>query len=361
LNHAYGNRCPSLPLFPTTVRKKLTIAALIMACLILLAAGTGYWIVFSPNTPSYEGELRVKLPPGSQLETVADSLESAGVLATRKSFTWMAKLTGWGDQIKAGHYTFKAGVSNYDLLDVLRRGLQTPIHLTLPPGSRPEVVSAVLAREMYFTADDFARALCDTALARELGTDTTHLFGYMMPETYFFYWLNDAPTVVRKIKESFDTFYKKETKDHPAPLGLTPDEVISMAGIVEWESYHLPEKPTVAGVYLNRLRDGWALQADPTIQYAILQSEGKKRRLFFRDYELKHSYNTYLYRGLPPGPINNPSPSSIRAVLQPEAHQYYYFVARGDGTHLFSRTLSEHRRNAQAYYALMREKRKAQE
>jgi UPF0755 protein len=142
-----------------------------------------------------------------------------------------------------------------------------------------------------------------------------------------------------------------------AEQDLTPDEVLRMASIVEWESHHEPEKPTVAGVYLNRLHDGWPLQADPTVQYAVMQSEGQKRRLLYSDYQIDHPYNTYNYRGLPPGPVNNPSPSSINAVLHPEAHKYYFFVAKGDGTHLFSRTLREHNRNAQEYYRLMRQRR----
>jgi len=138
---------------------------------------------------------------------------------------------------------------------------------------------------------------------------------------------------------------------------MTPDETIRMAGIIEWETSHIEEKPTISGVYHNRIRDGWRLDADPTVQYAVMLREGDKRRLLFRDYDIQHPYNTYRRRGLPPGPITNPSASSVRAALTPEEHRYYFFVARGDGTHIFSRTLSEHRRRANEYYRLMRERR----
>ncbi len=130
-----------------------------------------------------------------------------------------------------------------------------------------------------------------------------------------------------------------------------------MASIVQWETYTESEMPTVAGVYLNRLRNRWRLQADPTIQYALVELEGAKRRLFFRDYRLDHPYNTYLHGGLPPGPVTNPSKEAIRSVLNPEPHRYFYFVATGDGTHIFSRTLAEHRRNANAYLEVMRRRR----
>jgi UPF0755 protein len=137
--------------------------------------------------------------------------------------------------------------------------------------------------------------------------------------------------------------------------------VLNLAAIVEWEAHLEEEKPRIAGVYLNRLRAGWPLQADPTVQYALLQIEGQKRRLLFRDYQIDHPYNTYRVQGLPPGPITNPSPTSIQAVLNPEQHDYFYFVAKGDGGHLFSRTLAEHNRAAEAYYALMRQRRAEQQ
>ncbi|NNE36307.1 MAG: endolytic transglycosylase MltG, partial [Rhodothermales bacterium] len=212
---------------------------------------------------------------------------------------------------------------------------------------------------LEFEAEDFLQALADTELAAELETDTTTLFGFMLPDTYSFYWLTDAETVVRRIKKYFDDFYAKEYVDKPLGLDLSPADVANVAALVEWESNHVAEKPTIAGVYLNRLRDNWRLDADPTVQFALLQTEGKKRRLFFRDYKIQHPYNTYLIRGLPPGPVTNPSPSSIRAALRPESHGYYFFVTNGDGTHAFSRTLREHNAAARRYYALQRARRQS--
>ncbi len=339
------------------MRKKWIIALLIPLVLIVVAGLAGYWVVFGPNTKLYTGKRSVYIPRGAGFEEVTDSLMASDVLASRATFEWFGKLTGWASQVKAGHYTFEAGASNHRILDVIRKGLQSPVKLTVPPGTRPEVIAAVAGRDMEFEPEAFLEALQDTSLARELGTSVDHLFAFMMPETYHFYWLNDARTVVKKVKESFDAFYSREIAARADSLGLTKNEVLILASIVEWETSIDAEKPRVAGVYLNRLRKNWPLQADPTVQYAVIAKEGRKRRLLYQDYEIQHPYNTYKIAGLPPGPITNPSPSSIRAVANVEKHDYMYFVARGDGSHTFSRTLAEHNRAAQEYYRLMRERR----
>lgn len=340
------------------MRKYVLIGAAVVVTLAIVGALAGYFVVFAPNTQIYEDERGVKIPPGTGFEGALDSLEAAGVLGSRTTMGFLGRVTGWGGQVKAGYYTFDAGVSNYRMLNVLRRGLQSPIRLTLPPGTRPEVLAAVAGGVMAFDAAAFDSTLSDPSLARRLGTDTTALFGYMMPETYFFYWLTDADRVVAKVKEQFDTYYERELATGADALELSKEELTTIASIVEWETGYVDEKPRVAGVYLNRLRIGMALQADPTVQFAVLQREGAKRRLLYEDYRIQHAYNTYLFTGLPPGPITNPSPSSLKAVADAEQHDFLYFVARGDGRHTFSRTLREHNQAAAQYRRLMRERRR---
>lgn len=325
--------------------------------LFLLAGGLA-WIALAPNTPAFEGTRGVKIPRSATFAQVVDSLQAAGILRHRALFVWMARLTGWHRQIKAGYYTFEAGVSNYHLLSVLRRGLQTPLRVTIPPGSRPEVVAAVVCKTLACSPDSLLAALHDPGLAAELGTDTLHLFGRLLPDTYFFYWLTDPRTVIRRIHRHFLDFFTPERRARADSLGLTIDEVLTLAAIVEWEAGP-EERRRIAGVYLNRLRRGMPLQADPTVQYAILQREGKKRRLLFADYQIDHPYNTYRFRGLPPGPITNPSPDAINAVLYAEQHDYLYFVADGKGGHVFSRTFREHVQAANRYRRLMQQRRQA--
>jgi peptidoglycan lytic transglycosylase G len=340
------------------MRRRIWTAVAVFVLLGLAAASAAAWLAYSGNTPEFEGNRTVHLPAGSSLETIEDSLLAAGVIQRRWTFNYVARATGWGDQIKSGHYSFPSGESNLDVLGTLRRGEETPVRVTIRSGSRKDFVARAVGRSMAFEPEDFLAALRDEGFANSLGTDTTHLFSYLLPDTYHFYWESSPETVIREIKSTFDRFYEDAASGARGPgLELSKAEVTNVAAIVEWEAGIEEEKPTIASVYLNRLRDRWALQADPTIQYAIIELEGSKRRLFNRDYRIQHPYNTYLYRGLPPGPVTNPSRSSIEAVLNPESHAYYFFVARGDGGHIFSRTLGEHRRNANAYYRVMRQKR----
>lgn len=343
------------------MRRKIIIAVLVVVVLGAVAGGIGFWIVFGPNTELYTEDRGVGIPPGSDFSAVVDSLDSAGILGSEATFKWVASATGWGDQVKAGYYLFGAGASNYDILQKLRRGLQEPVRLTVPPGTRPEIIAAVAGRDMYFDPADFDSALADPALAESLDADTSSLFAYMLPETYFFYWLTSAPTTIEKIKEEFDRLWTNELASRADSLNLTKHDVVTLASIVEWETSVTEEKPAVAGVYVNRLRLGMKLDADPTVQFAILQREGAKRRLFYDDYRIDHPYNTYLRAGLPPGPITNPSKSSLRAAVNPADHDYLFFVAKGDGSHVFSRTLAEHNRAARQFHQLMEERRAQQE
>ena len=333
--------------------RKLILGSLALAFLI---GGASAFLVFGASSRSFQGTRNVKIPPGASLETVVDSLDASGVLKSRSSFSLVARLTGWGGQIKAGNYEVASSQSNYALLSFLRAGLQTPVRVRIPAGSIPWHIAAAAARNMAFDASDFLHALRDEALAAELGTDTLHLFSYMLPETYFFYWLTDAPTVVRRVKSEVDSLYQQELGDQ----GQALEEIVSLAAIVEWETSVEHEKARVAGVYRNRLRLNWPLQADPTVQFAVEEREGRKRRLLYADYRIDHPYNTYLYTGLPPGPVTNPSASSLRAAAHAEDHKFMFFVANPDGGHTFNTTLRGHNRDAAAIRRYWRARQQAQ-
>lgn len=342
-------------------KKAVVVALLAAAGLIAAVAIAGAWIIFGPNTQSYEGSRSVKIPPQTGFQAATDSLSSAGILASSRTFDWMGRATGWGGQIKAGHYRIDAGASNYDILSTLRRGLQSPIRVTIPPGTRPEIMAMLAGSVMHFDSAEMEAALSDPELAAELGTDTSTLFGYMLPESYDFYWLTSAPEVVRRIKQYFDQFYDRELAEYAQANDMDKEDVVTLASIIEWETHIEGERARVAGVYLNRLRIGMPLQADPTVQFAVMANEGQKRRLLYEDYRLEHAFNTYLFQGLPPGPITNPSPASLRAVANSEDHDYLYFVATGDGDHVFSESFQEHVRAANRYRETMRARRLEQE
>jgi UPF0755 protein len=344
-------------------RTRLLGLLLAIGLLAALGAAGGGWVVFSSTTPDYEGTRTVTLPDSTadSLAAVTDALVARGILQRPAVFRWVAQATGWGAQIKPGHYAFGSGASTYDVLSTLRRGLQTPVRLTIPPGSRPSVVAAVAARDLRLSKRDFLAALQDSSLARTVGVAPGTLFGYLLPETFEFYWQTPPERVLRRIKEGFDRFYAREIAPHTDSLGLSKREVVTLASIVEWEALLDEEKPTIAGVYLNRLENGWKLQADPTVQYVLIDTQGARvGRVLYKHLEIDHPYNTYQIVGLPPGPITNPAPSTLRAVAQAEDHRYFYFAADGTGGHAFSRTLREHNRAAEAYHRLLDQRERQQ-
>ena len=325
----------------------------VLLALGLIGAAAVAWLAFLPNVPGDEPH-SVRLPPDTDFEAALDSLESAGALGSRTSLTLFGDLTGWADQVKTGHYLVEPGMSNWALLDKVRKGLQDPIRITIPGGQTPGRFARVLERQLGTDSSEVVAALRDPDLAAELGTDPAHLFGRMRANTYDILWTTDARRAISRIHEWHDRFWTDERVAQAEALGLTPDEVTTLASIVEWEARYDDEKPRIAGVYLNRLlartsAGRMRLDADPTVQYALMESDGGgMRRLFLRDYRFDHPYNTYQIPGLPPGPINNPSDAAIEGVLDNEAHDYLYFVAstKGTGRHEYSRTIQEHNRKA---------------
>ena len=336
-------------------KRGLWIALAAFIGLAGLGGGALTYVVESENSLDFDGVRLVSIPPASDLESIMDSLQSSGILSARWSFRYLARLTGWGSQIKAGRYEFASGVSNRDMLATLRAGLQVQVRVTIPAGSRPERIAESAARNMAFDADDFLAALYSEKLASELGTDTLHLFAYMLPDTYFFYWLSEPEDVIRRMKATADEVIASAAAE--SGVLESHDDLVNLAAIVEWETGIVEEKARVAGVYVNRLKRNWPLQADPTVQLAIMASEGSKRRLLYSDYAVEHPYNTYLFTGLPPGPITNPTASYLRAAAAPEEHSYFFFVASPGGGHAFNATLMGHNRDAAALRRHLRRRR----
>ncbi|HUF10815.1 MAG TPA: endolytic transglycosylase MltG [Rhodothermales bacterium] len=336
--------------------------ALVVGLLVAVGIAAAVGMLAGSATEDFDGPRVVNIAPGSTFDAIADSLKTRGILNAEGRFRLVARITGWHRHIKAGHYLIESGTSVYQLLNILRKGLQTPLRITVPPGTRVGVIAAAVQNTLGVDSATVKAAFADPELAAELGTDTLHLFGYMLPETIDFFWGTSAEQVVRRLKQAFDEFFSDEMRARAAELGLSEEEVLTLASIVEWEARVESERGTIAGVYMNRLRIRMPLQADPTVQYAVMKAEGSNgsRRLLYSDYKLEHPFNTYLYYGLPPGPITNPSPASIRAVLEPEDHEFLFFVADGSGGHIFSRTLREHNNAANSYREMMQERRKLQ-
>jgi UPF0755 protein len=281
---------------------------------------------------------------GESLHQVAVEMQKLGLLRGTTSFIVLARLLALDRRIKAGQYTFRVGTTVPALLHAFARGMSGQNLFTIPEGLTVRQTAHMLSNHLgieWTTFDSLAR---DSAFAASLGVPRPPLEGYLHPDTYEFLPGTPAELALRTMVERTMEVLRSETAALDSlPLDIELGDVLTLASIVEAEAGTDEERPRIAAVYLNRLKRGHRLQADPTVGYGIF--ERPRSRLTLRDL-LKHTpYNTYLYSGLPPTPICNPGRPSIRAVLQPTpGSEEFYFVARGDGRHYFSRTYAEHLR-----------------
>jgi len=289
---------------------------------------------------------RVTLPPGASFSAVTDTLAAHGVVGSRFWFTLIARVRGADRSVRAGVYEFAPRLSAWKVLDILEAGDEVATRFTVPEGLTIPEVSALAQQKLGIPADSMMAAARDSvAAAAILGFPVRSFEGFLRPETYSLRLGTTAPELVRVMAEGFKSAWKPEWDARLDSLGWTRAQLVTFASIVEGEARADDERETIAGVYHNRLRIGMALQADPTVQYAIFLATGKRKpRLFTKDYQFRSPYNTYLNRGLPPGPVNSPSRRSLEASLQPAKVPYLYFVAGQDGRHLFSKTYNEHLR-----------------
>jgi UPF0755 protein len=289
---------------------------------------------------------RVILPPGASFGAVTDSLAAHGVISDRRWFKLLARIRGVDRSVHAGVYEFPAGTSEWTVLGMLAKGKKAALRFTVPEGLTIQEVAALAAERLGIPEDSFVTAARDGKTASAiLGTPVPSFEGFLRPETYILPADVNARELVRLMAEGFNAEWQPAWDARLDSLRMTRLELVTLASIVEGEARADDERETIAGVYRNRLRIGMALQADPTVQYAISLKRGRRKsRLFQKDYQFKSPYNTYLNPGLPPGPVNSPSRRSLEAALHPADVRYLYFVAGPDGRHVFSRTYNEHLR-----------------
>lgn len=291
------------------------------------------------------------LQDDSGLEGLFEAFQADSVRFDSAEVAWVAH-TAEFSRFLAGRYEVDSLSTVTALLDRMSRGHQDPFLLTIPPGATWERIRARLDDRMRFTAAEFDSTVSDSAFLAEMGITRADVHGRLLPESYEVFWTDPPATVLRRINQVFRRQVVEPYAARLDSLGWTVDQALTLASIIELEVYHTDEKPRVSGLYWNRLRIGMPLQADPTVAFAV----GERRRLFYSDYRVNHPYNTYRFRGLPPGAITNPRLGSIRAALYPEQHQYLYMVARGDGYHTFTRTYSEHQAEARKWRRILRER-----
>jgi UPF0755 protein len=332
---------------PTQKNSKLKILLL----LGLLAAGVvGYlaWsFVYKPNVPASLSKKHVLIPTGASLDQVVDSLKAGGFLLDEGSFRTMAGRLNYKGRV--GRYEITPGMSSYHLVKHLRSGKQAPVRIVLVNERLPEHIAAKVAKSIEPDSLAIVTLLNDTTYLDSIGLTPATLLSVFIPNTYEVFWNTTPRKFMERMKKEHDRFWEAEgRKAKAAALGLSQEEAYTVASIVERETNDKAEKPRMAGVYLNRVEQGWPLQADPTLVFASRDWEARDLAKYK---DLDSPYNTYKYPGLPPGPISMASIPSLDAVLNREKHNYMFFVAMGDGSgkHMFAESYDAHKVNIEIY------------
>lgn len=311
-----------------------------------------FWQVFrSPNLQVKDGDktFALLIPKGSTFESVMDTLKRHDVINDVTSFRFLAKIMKYQERVKEGRYEITPKMSNRAALVKLRNGSQDAMPVTFNSMRQKSDLIYRLGSKFEFGPDALGKLLNDPATCEKYGFDTTTIVCMFLPNTYEIFWTVKPEALLDRMGSEYKKFWTPERQAKAKELGMTQTQVQVLASIVAAETNKRDEQPRVAGVYLNRLKRGIKLEADPTVIFAL--RDFTIRRLLNKQLTVDSPYNTYRYTGLPPGPINLPAPATIDAVLNAEKHDYLYFVvdARFNGYHTFSKTLSEHLANARLY------------
>lgn len=322
------------PTYNITSIITLTITGLLI-CLIAIGAVLLFW----PQN-DIDNKIKVNIPQGATLVQITELLAEKSIVTNKNMFITATRLMGHSNKIPAGIFAIKNAKNNYRIVNQLVQGNPEMIKVTLLEGWTVSQIAEIISDSMNLSSEILLSLCFDEQFINELGLAEKSLEGYLYPDTYLFLESeNDPKEILKQIVSEFHEIFNDNLRERAEQIGLTVNEVLTMASIIEGEAIFDSERAIIAAVYRNRLEKRMLLQADPTIQYIIKDGP---RRLRLSDLKIDSPYNTYLYRGLPPGPICNPGKASIFAVLYPDDNNYLYFVARGDGYHTFTTTIEEH-------------------
>lgn len=325
--------------------KNICIAAAATAAVL---AAIAYWLLFS-GVSSLKETAYIYVDTDDTPDSVRCKIDEAAAPSQLLGYRLCSTLLAYGSHIHEGRYAVAPGMGSLRLVRNLRGGRQAPVRLVIPVVHTMDDLSGRLSLVLKGDSATWAAALRDSTLLAEAGADTATAPCLFLPNTYEVYWDTTPRALLQRMSRERDAFWTKERKALASAAGLTPDEAVTLASIVEQETAAAAERPDVAGMYLNRLRQGMKLQADPTVKFAL--HDFALRRIMQQHLTVDSPYNTYRYEGLPPGPICIPSLSSIEAVLHHSKHPYIYMCAKEDfsGTHNFASTYAEHLQNARKY------------
>ena len=344
--------------------KIIRISFLVVILGLISAGAIGYYyydFIFGPKLKPIAEDIVLEIPTGSDLDKVANLLITAGVLERKSDFLWVAKMRKY--EGKAGRYAIPQNTrSYYELVGILRNGKQLEVKVTFNNLRLKEQLAGQISRLLELDSLTLATLMSSAEVLGKYGFSEENAMAMYIPNTYNFYWNTDAQAFIDRMHDEYEKFWAADNRKAKADsMGMTPIEVYILASIVDAETTYGPEKARVAGVYLNRLNtEGWKLEADPTVVFA--NGDFSVRRVT-NDLLAKDSpYNTYMYPGLPPGPIRMASQSAIDAVLNAEKHDYWFFCAKppAEGEpaqHAFAKTAAQHGANARRYRAWLNSQR----
>lgn len=334
-------------------RSLWTIIIIIFLALFVVAGGIGYWGYRTVMKPNFQpGKTTyVYVDDRKDFDQLCWQLTDSANVVDLGSFIWLAKRLEYPDAMRTGRYVVTPGMNNMDLLNNLRRGQQVATRVTFNNIRFLDDLARRLDDQLMLTADDLLTRLTDATYCDSLGFNTETVKAMFIPNTYEVYWNISADGFLARMKREYDAFWTDQRLEKAKKIGLSPVEVSILASIVEEETAVADEYPIVAGLYINRLHRGMLLQADPTVKYAV--GDFMLQRVLYKHLETDSPYNTYIYAGLPPGPLRIPTIRGLDGVLNYTKHNYLYMVAKEDfsGRHNFATTLTEHNRNAERYRA----------
>jgi UPF0755 protein len=301
--------------------------------------------IFTPGKKPYY----LQIPTGVELEDVYKLLYTAKLVKNKHSFEWVSERKNYSRHIHPGRYKIRNRMSNNELINMLRAGIQEPVNVVLNNTRTLEELATRVAEQIEPEAYEILDLVHNKSFVEELGFTEYTILGMFIPNTYELWWNTSAREFLERMNKEYNRFWNRGRNFKAKQVNLTPNEVMTLASILGFETNKAEEYRRIAGVYINRLNKGIKLQADPTVKYAL--GDFGIKRVLKKQTLVDSPYNTYMVYGLPPGPIGIPSILTIDAVLEYEKHDYLYFCAKEDfsGYHNFARTLEQHNKNARLY------------
>lgn len=330
-------------------RKFFIIFLLVFTILLSSFSFYAYQVVYSPNILVDKEDRILIIDEDETFKSLQEKLYEENYVQNLVAFSLLSKLMDYDQYIKPGRYKLEANMNNLQAIRKLRAGLQEPVSVTFNNIRLKEEIAEKITKNIQLTPEEFEQSLEHFIENNEAGFNDNNIIGMFIPNTYHVYYDISGDELVERMHYEYKKFWNDERKRKADSIGLTPLEVSTLASIVQAESVKRDESPKIAGLYMNRLKRGIALQADPTLVFA--SGDFSIKRVLNIHKEVDSPYNTYKYAGLPPGPINMPFIHSLDAVLNYEDHNYLYMCAREDfsGYHNFAATLNEHLKNAARY------------